>query len=341
MVDKVIICGLRRANEVIPMREVQQAIGRTGRSYDEPGEAVILCSPEDSAYAESCLVDETPPVESMLSGVEEAAFHVMPWIDRVHDEESFDKWYGRSLASVQGRRVRWEDVKSSLVASGCVDDEMNLTDFGRISVRMYLSPSRLLLMREKVEEIHELGGNVNPLTMSYAISFDHIPLANVEAWQLSEYKCAVEGEGCVFSNGELIQGYAYHCQMTGKTPKWMMQVVSSVKDDMPRLFSAARMVAECMGYGDMAKDMSLFGISVFKRVTLETAAVIDEFGLESRNCALELEEMGIRRKSDLRGRMSEVMEKCSDELKSELRKSGLAGILLAEEFRMMQKGENK
>ncbi len=143
MIDEVIICGVRRARELVDIEEIKQAIGRAGRSYTKAGKAIIVCPSGDADYAEQCLNAETPPVKSELTTVEEVSFHVLPWIDRVYDEESFQKWYSRSLASVQGNQLRWADVSKYLLDTGCIDEEYNVTEFGRISIKMYYTPARL------------------------------------------------------------------------------------------------------------------------------------------------------------------------------------------------------
>ena len=100
MIDEVVVCGVRRARELVEAGEIKQAIGRAGRSYTKAGKAVVLCPSSDAPYAERCLNEDTPPIRSEMTTVEEVSFHVLPWIDRIYDEDSFRKWYSRSLASV-------------------------------------------------------------------------------------------------------------------------------------------------------------------------------------------------------------------------------------------------
>jgi hypothetical protein len=39
------------------------------------------------------MYESTPPILSELNNVEKIAFHILPYIDRIYDEESFQKWY--------------------------------------------------------------------------------------------------------------------------------------------------------------------------------------------------------------------------------------------------------
>lgn len=328
MIDEVIVCGVRRARELVDVGEIKQAIGRAGRSYTKPGTAIILCPSSDASYAERCLNEETPPVRSEMTTVGDVAFHVLPWIDRVYDEDSFQRWFSRSLASVQGVGMHWSEVSGYLLEMGCINEEYELTDFGRISVRMYYSPSRLLRIREKLLEAEANENATDIVTLSYIFASEHIPLSNVEAWELSEYKSSVMGNGYSFSGGELMHGFAYWCAMNGGiVPKWIRHVVSQIRDDLPRLFGATEMLAESEGLKELADGIRIAGIGAMRKVPVETAAVMDEFGLNGKTAASELAGMGIITKVDLKGREEEVERYGSEALVKELHDNGfLKGV---------------
>ena len=323
MIDEVVICGVRRAKELVDIEEIKQALGRAGRSYTKAGKAIILCPSDDVEYADTCLNAETPPVKSALTTVEEMAFHVLPWIDRVYDEESFQKWYSRSLASVQGNEMHWSDVYKYLLETGCIDEECNVTDFGRISVKMYYSPSRLCHLKEKLLEAYGNDNATELLTLSYVFASQHIPLSNVEAWELSEYKSMVFGNGYAFSGGELMHGFAYYCAMMGgMIPKWIRHVVSQIRDDLPRLFNATIMIAQSEGLNSLANDLTISSISAIRKVSMDVARLMNEFKLKHRTAALELQEMGIETKDELKKHEDDVVDYGSATLVKDLQESG-------------------
>ena len=323
MIDEVVVCGVRRARELVDAGEIKQAIGRAGRSYTKAGKAVVLCPSSDAPYAAKCLNDGTPPIKSEMTTVEEVSFHVLPWIDRVYDEDSFKKWYSRSLASVQGAEVRWNDVAKYLLDTGCINEEYELTDFGRISTRMYYSPKRLCHLREKLLEAEHNGNATDLFTLSYVFASEHIPLSNVEAWELAEYKGEVLGNGYSFSGGELMHGFAYWCAMSGGiVPKWIRHVVAQIREDLPRLFSATEMIAESEGLLALADDLRIAGIGATRKVPVEIARIIDEFGLKQRSSALELHKMGIDTKDDLKRHVDDVLDNGSGALIKELQENG-------------------
>ncbi len=170
----------------------------------------------------------------------------------------------------------------------------------------------------------EANGNATDMyTLSYVFASQHIPLSNVEPWELSEYKSSVLGNGYSFSGGELMHGFAYYCAMTGgMVPRWIRHVVTQIRDDLPRLFNAAVMVAESEGLRTLANDLTLASISAIRKVTMEVAKTMQDFGLKKRSTALELREMGVEVKDDLKGREDEVVQYGSEALVRELQDAG-------------------
>ena len=178
-------------------------------------------------------------------------------------------------------------------------------------------------LREKLLEAESNGNTTDLFTLSYIFASEHIPLSNVEAWELSEYKSSVFGNGYSFSGGELMHGFAYYCAMAGgMVPKWIRHIVSQIRDDLPRLFSAVKMLADSEGLNSLANDLRIASISAIRKVPTEVARTIDEFGLKQRSSALELHDMGIDTKDDLKKREDDVIEYGSEGLIRELQENG-------------------
>ena len=324
MIDEVIICGVKRAREPVEIGEIKQAIGRAGRSYEKSGKAIVLCPSSDMEYAEKCLFEETNPVKSELVTVPVVAFHVLPWVDRVYDEDSFKNWYSHSLASVQGGVLEWKDVMAYLLDAECIDNECNITEFGRISVRMYYSPDRLLMMKERLLEAEANDNVKDMLTLSYVFASEHVALSNVEAWELSEYKSSLIGNGYSFEHGELVQGFAYYCAMMGgMAPKWIRHVVSQVRDDLPRLFAALGMMTESEGMKELADEIKLACVMATKKVDESVARTMLDFGLKKRSAAMELQqEFGVYCRDDLKEKENDISDNGSNALLNELQENG-------------------
>lgn len=333
MINKVIVCGVRRAKELIPARDIQQFIGRAGRSYTESGEAIILCPSSDLSYAESCLYEKVPPINSELTTIDNIAFHILPWIDRIFDEESFQNWYKRSLAYIQGKSISWKEIVEYLFQYECIDEEYNLTPFGNISFKYYYSPAKLRLLKEKLLEANANGNVLELISMSYILSSEYIPTANVDAYELSEYKSAVSSEGYIFEHGELIHAYAYYCILKNNIPKWIKHIAVPLKDDLPRLFGALTALAESENLKETAEGIKIIEITAFKKVSLEIAGIINELGVIKKASAYELQELGIYNKQDLKDREDYLINHASDSLKKDLQEQGYLQDLLIKEWK--------
>lgn len=333
MIDKVIVCGLRRAKELVPMGEIQQTIGRAGRSYNKSGEAVILCPASDFKYAESCFYEQSPPIISELTDIEKIAFHVLPWLDMIYDEESFQKWYQRSLSFIQNKEIHWQEVFNYLFEMNCIDEEYNVTPFGNLSIKSYYSPAKLSIIKNKLLEVNANGEELDALSMSYILSSDYLPMSNVDAYELSEYKSAMASQGYVFENGELIHGFAYYCILINNSPKWIKHITFSLKEDLARLFDTIAALAKLEGLNDFSDDIKLFSISALRKVTKEIAKIINEFNVSKKSSAYELFELGIETKQDLTQLEDKLIEQGSQSLKNDLQEQGYLKDLLIKEWR--------
>lgn len=333
MINKVIVCGVRRAKELIPIGEIQQSIGRAGRSYNEEGEAIIICPASDLDYAERCLYETTPPVESELKNIENIAFHVLPWMDRIYDEESFQKWYKRSLAYIQNKEIHWQEVFNYLLEMECINEESDLTLLGQLSVKSYYSPAKLNLMKSKLLEVNANGYELNPLSISYILANEYIPTANVDAYELSEYKSAISSEGYIFEHGELIHGFAYYCILMNQIPKWVKHIVIPLKEDLSRLFNTLSSLALIEDMKELSDEIKIASIAALKKVPINIAKIINEFKLEKKASAYELNELNIYTKQELKDCEEYFISHASQNLKDDLQKQGFLKDLLIKEWR--------
>lgn len=334
MIDKVIICGVHRAKEKIPQREIQQEIGRAGRSYDKGGQAIIICNTSDIDYANSCLEQTTPPVKSEMNTVEQIAFHVLPWIDMVYDEDSFQKWFHKSLSFIQGNQYTWQEISEYLLKTNCIDEEYNITDFGKISIKMYYSPDKLIMMKNKLLEVNANGGQIDPISLSYILASEHIPMGDVNSYDLYEYKSQMTSNGYTFENGQLIQGFAYYGIFINKIEKWVKPIIFTLREDLPRLLNTLMMLAQYEGLKEMKNRISVLSISAFKKVSPEIAEIIENIGINKKSSAYELYDMGIYNKDDLKEREYDIIEQGSQSLKKDLQENGYFKDMLIKAWRM-------
>ena len=334
MIDKVIVCGLKRANQSIPINDIKQFIGRAGRSYDKSGQTIILCDSSQIDYAKKCLYDESPPIISELNQIESISFHVLPCLDRIYDEQSFQSWYKRSLSYLQGKEIHWKEIHDFLLNNECINIENEITEFGKISVKMYISPEKLTLMKNKLLQVKANGDVFDSLTISYILSNEHIPIGNVNAYELSEYKSQLSSSGYLFEHGELIHAFSYYCIFSNNIPKWIKPTLSSLREDLPRLFNALIQLCLEQGLKQEAQQINIFQISSLKRVSVQIAEIINEFHLNKKASAYELIDMGIKDKNDLKDKEDYLISHATESLKKDLQENGFLKNLLIKEWKM-------
>ena len=325
-VDKVIICGVRRAGELVPAGEIQQSVGRAGRFSGKPGDAVVLCEADDAKYADDCLNSPPPVVKSRLAGVDTVAFHVLPWLDNVRNEESYASWISRTLAGLQGIVMpSWGEVSGYLTRIGFMDAYGDATELGRISVSTYYHPSSLNRLKSRLSEIGE-PERFDPFEMSYLFGALVDSSAYIPNWEMEQYD---DYTGSLHSRGLRCDGdgemrcFMAYCVMVNEPVKSMRHALAQLRNDFGRLSMASRRVAEDAGCSMAAKWIDIGGIMATKRVPFEIASVIHAFGGLSRQSACELYEMGIEDFEDLTEDMEIVLNNGSDELRKELAKMDL------------------
>ena len=321
MIDKVIILGVKRANELLPVKDIKQSIGRAGRSYDKNGEAIIIVPKSDESYALKCFEDQTPPILSEMNNIKEIAFHILPFFnDIIYDALTFEKWYSKTLSYVQNKKVSWKDVYDYLVSHDCIKDNQ-ITEFGKISVITYFHPERLCLIRERMKELYLDGNLEDKVSFSWMLAEHHIPIGDANIIELSEYKSDVKSRGYFFTNGELLHGYIYFCLLNNKRPSWIKHLIAGELDDIRRLFSALSMIAKIDNY-QIQDKLDELEICITKKVSIEIANIMNEFGIEIRRYAYELADMNISTKKELEKNEDYVMSFGTDGLKNYLMKKG-------------------
>ena len=317
MIDKVIIFGVRRANELLPIKDIKQSIGRAGRSYNKCGEAVIITPQVDEKYAMKCFDDIIPPIISEMDDVSQIAFHILPFYGKlVYDENSFNSWFSKTLAYVQNKKVNWNDILNYLEKHDCVKQNQ-ITEFGKISVITYFPPERLFTIRERMKELYLDGNFDDKASFSWMMAEHHIPMGNVDIVELSEYKSNVKSKGYYFTKGELIHGFVYYCLLENKRPKWIKHLIANEMDDIKRLFSAISMIADIDKY-PIQNKLEELEICVIKKVPIEIANIMNEFGIDMKRYAYELADLNIFTKEDLDRNEDYVMLYGTNELKNYL-----------------------
>lgn len=176
MADRVIVVGVRRGKENLPISEITQMVGRAGRSHDNRSCRADIIVEEDAfdnlkASMES---NENMIVRSSLNSVDELAFHILPEIcdGGVRNIVDAEKWYSKSLGAFQGKKPKLEKVLNKLMESEAIKETpvgFMATDLGLISSRLYFHPGDVRAWRDNFSTIFRMGLEHDDLAVAWAL----------------------------------------------------------------------------------------------------------------------------------------------------------------------------
>ena len=248
MIDKVIVCGIRRANELVPEIEIRQMLGRAGRSYSvgDKGESYILVPEKDVKHAMKYFHGDPPAIESQMDILDELSFHILPSVysREVYDDITAEEWFKGSFAYLQGKKIDFNsllDILKSLEMVSGDDRQFYITELGKVSCKFYLRPKRVYSLRERFEELKVNGLLENDFAISWAFAFEKVGYYidnNLYEWYVSN----VRSYGLRF-NGDEKDGLAYYGIYGDAKAKELKYLMNEYEDDMPRLINAVRYIS--------------------------------------------------------------------------------------------------
>lgn len=322
MIDKVIVCGVKRGNKYIDANEINQCIGRAGRSYTLDGQAIIFSKSDQFNTVQQLLFGKLPPIYSTMDEVQNVGFNVLPMILKqvVYDEQSYNIWYKKTLAYIQGKWVSWEDVKQYLLQNNCIcffQNNVVVNQFGQISSRFYFNPKRIKILSDKLEQVIFNNDFEDELVLSWMFGFDNLSIGCVDEIQISNYKNKLLNKGYAFTNGQLLSGFVFYCLLTGKRPKWIKYYINNQYNDFDRLLNALKKICflkkiEKNGFLDVIQ------IAVKKRVEFDVARVMKIFGLKTKKAGLQMISFEVYSEKDFQSKKDYILSYASRELKEEL-----------------------
>ena len=326
MIDKVVIFGIRRGNKLISQNELAQSIGRCGRSYTKSGQAIVLTKSDDYEQAQKLLFGKMPPIQSVMDQIQNVCFHVLPMIltQEVKDQQSFYKWFQKTLAFTQGKRVLYKDVVDFLVQQQTIaffNKNIVINVLGQISSKFYYSPQRIKSLKDRLQDIYQSGDIENTVAISWALSDQRIILGTVDENELGEYKRKCSQLGYVFDHGQLIHGYCYYCLLNGLRPKWLKYVISNEYNDFDRLCNALLKIAQYLKY-EINKEIEMIQLCAKKRVTLQTAKIMIDLNIKSKKNILQLIQFGVTSKEDLQVYRDKIRQYGTKQLNEQLDNRG-------------------
>ena len=176
MADRVIVVGVRRGKERIPICEITQMVGRAGRTQDGRAcRADVIVEEDDFEDVEAGMGSgDSLIVNSSLNSIEGLSFHMLPEICNgdVKTEMDAEKWYSRSFGAFQGKKPKLNKVFVELLASEAIKETpigFMATDLGMISARLYFNPGDVMAWKDNFGTIFKMGLEGDDLAVAWAL----------------------------------------------------------------------------------------------------------------------------------------------------------------------------
>lgn len=322
MIDKVVICGIKRGNKYIPQNELMQSVGRCGRSYTKSGEAIILVKSDEYEKAQQMLYGKMPPIQSVMNEIQNVSFHVLPMIltQKVKNQQTFNLWYQKTLSYTQGKLISYQSVIDYLKQNECIaffNENVIVWQLGQISSKFYYMPQRVKMLKDRLIDIVQSDYLQDSVAISWMLAHDNLILGTVDQSALSEYKSKVNSLGLSFTQGQLIHGYVFYCLLNGLRPKWLKFLINGEYNDFQRLINALKRISQTVKY-NIDKKIDTILLSAKKRITIQMAKIMIDLNIKTKRSVLQLLQFDVTNKEQLQERMQTIQSYASKELKKQL-----------------------
>lgn len=327
MIKQVIVCGIRRGGELVPRNEILQMFGRCGRSYTEDGEAVLIVSENDETMGYDYIEGGSSSIKSVMD-IEETCFHVLPQIKekRVKDEDSFKRWYEKTLRFQQGKKINYDDVINKLKEYDCLYSKEEggycISPMGKISSDLYIRPDKLKIIYDRIKEIKDFGSFEESVDISWILSEEQKVYIESSVDEIDEYRSACRGRHLSIEKEELVSGYINYCVLNGLKPKWLRHQINTVKGDVGRKLLAIKLICEYEGISEYTSTYDNWLTCLKYRVPYLVSKLMNEFKTNKVDI-YQLNDYGIRSIDDFIDKQEKI-RKYLPEIYERIMKNGMS-----------------
>lgn len=250
MADVVIVAGARRGNSRVPISEIKQMIGRSGRDHKgEQGVAYILVDDADAADVENELENrEGMDIVSQLAGIEPMVFHVLAEFHSgdVACADDINRWFSRSFAAFQGKTIDSDAVIRYLLDCGAVvaaGGKYVVTTLGKAASRLYFPPESLWLWRKTFEDVFNAGLDNSDAAVAWALG--HVSVQGAVQERFFEVIDKTKDDippGFTLLKGNFVSTALWYAAMGCVPSAGMRTVVLGLRDDVRRIMTAMGMI---------------------------------------------------------------------------------------------------
>lgn len=303
MADRVIVVGVRRGRERVPISEVTQMVGRAGRTHDGRAcRADIIVEEDDFDDVQADMESgKSMIVNSSLTSVEAVSFHLLPEIcsGSVKSLMDADKWYSKSFGAFQGKKPKLEKVLEKLKESEAIKDTpigFMATELGLISSRLYFHPGDVKAWRDNFGTIFKMGLECDDLAVAWALG--SVPCMRASGDFGKHWYVVGECKGNMPLGLEIVEGTSitvtlWWSAIGGPAVGKMRNQMLGMRDNFGRIYHALIGIDQSMSHWGMKDFFDELLVRVNKGIPSILADLCKLPGI-TKNRAAYLYNMGVR-----------------------------------------------
>ena len=246
MADVVIVVGTKRGKEDVSVLEIKQMVGRAGRKHGgDTALAHVIVEDDRITEVQAGLEQgQNMTVQSPFGGMDGLFFHLMPEIvlETVVDPEMAGKWFQRSLAASQGKKVNFIKVFDKMEAIGAIErvpgGTVKATRVGMIASDLYFHPEDVQSWKNNFTRLFELGLENDNAAIAWALGTRNQGKSQGDfgdhRYLMSEYKGSLP-MGLDAEPGTIIQTTLWWCLMGGPPAGKMRNQMLELREDIGRI----------------------------------------------------------------------------------------------------------
>ena len=309
MADRVIVVGVRRGRERVPISEVMQMVGRAGRKHDGKAcRADIIVEEDDIEDVEQEMKSGSSlTVNSSLNSVEELAFHMLPEICNgvVKDVAGAERWYSKSFGAFQGKTPKFDNVFAELLEAEAIKETQTgfmPTELGMISSRLYFNPADVRAWRENFGTIFKMGLEREDLAIAWALG--GVPCTRVSGDFGKHWHVVGECKGNMPLGLDMVDGTSitvtlWWSAIGGPSVGKMRSQMLGLRDNFGRIYQALVGIDQNIAHWGMREFFDELLVRVHKGIPEVLAELCKLPGI-TKSRAAYLNDMGIRCEEDIK-----------------------------------------
>jgi helicase len=270
---RVIILGVHRGLQEVPVYDIEQMKGRAGRPQFDPAGDVYVLLPRSAMSEQVFRLQQPQRIESQLFNPKNArcnkvlAFHLVSEIHHkdVETREQVQDWYEDTLASYQNRSLEEhvvENTLTDLIRCGAVkeeDERLKAGVTGKIASVFYYSPFDVADLAKNFSRLFKDGKDDDDHWIAAALAWTDTHrfqiVSNAEKEELGAFQGKLFKSGAMkaiapngwFSDGATKVAYSYYCLLRGINSATFGGLMSGLKFDFGRVKQVLQAL-DMMGY---------------------------------------------------------------------------------------------